>query len=207
MERFLPERGEPIPMSDEAVALRKANPLDVVEQVRDEIGQALQRYDHSNPDKQARSLFAVWEQCVKFQDTNDLILQHIYQLHVLLQSHYDDFLSEKTRIWKEIKDLEDSGGSGEEMDKHRKNLYALVDAHNRLILSTEKVILNAAKEHRNANFQSRFVFPVNQVNMMLGALMSAIAQAVNDPAVVKQIMDKIKVYTVVLKAPEEAKEM
>ena len=135
------------------------------------------------------SLHEVWSKCLKVHDDNALLRGNVLQMETMLMS--------ESKQWAQMRGVID--GKIEELDAEDEdfvqNAEALLDLNAKLIAQVTKLnrtIKDVRREVRAAEFQSKFLFHVNTVEMFMAALTGILMQALQSEEKRDYIMGQIR---------------
>lgn len=180
------------PAGAEGIALKS----DDIVTMKDSIGAVLQDYDRDNPE-QSRGLAKIWNDCFKFQDTNEMVRTNLYQIQVLLQKAFDEHINNDRQNRAYLKKLADTATVGNEAEKGiyksecervRKDRMA-ENAQMMKMAETAKALAN---EYRQCRTTQSYFLHITKVQQFALIIQAIIHQYIHQPDVLQEISKAIK---------------
>jgi hypothetical protein len=169
---------------------------DDVVTMKDSIGEVLKGFDSDNPEM-SRGLAKIWEDCFRFQDTNELVRTNLYQIQVLLQKAFDEHINNDRQNRKYLAGLADVAKVGNEAEKLiyktecervRKDRMA-ENAQMMKMADTAKALAN---EYRQCRTTQSYFLHITKVQQFALIIQAIIHQYIHQPDILQAISKAIK---------------
>jgi hypothetical protein len=180
------------PAGTEGITLK----ADDVVVMKESIGTVLKDYDAENPEA-SRGLAKIWDDCFRFQDTNELVRTNLYQIQVLLQKAFDEHILSEKRNRDYLKKLAEDKKDGTEatrelyrteQDRIRKDRLA----DNAQMLKMAETAKALANEYRQCRTTQSYFLHITKVQQFALVILARVHQFIHQPDILAEISKAIK---------------
>lgn len=169
---------------------------DDIVNMKDSIGGILQKFDEEKPEE-SRGLARIWEECFRFQDTNELVRTNLYQIQVLLQKAFDEHINNDRANRRYLKELADTAKVGNEAEKiqYKQECERVRKdrmAENAQMMKMAETAKALASEYRSCRTAQSYFLHITKVQQFALIIQAIIHQYVHQPDVLESISKAIK---------------
>lgn len=176
-------------------SLSLVNTTLAMEKLHEQTSRALQDYDLLNAGREgAHGLHEIWEECLKYTDTSELILHNLRQFQVLLQKIHEGYYSGSKSRMKRMDDLRDGIGTPEGLQKYLDAISEDRSASVTEIGMIDKIgrtIIAFAKEQRESAMAKRTAIHVTIVEKLALTFIGILHTHIHDQKLLKEVSDEL----------------
>lgn len=135
------------------------------------------------------SLHKVWEECLRVHDSHTDMYANIAQMEVMLQAQSRQWAKQQGVIAAQLKEL---NPQDKNFIKQTESLLKLNESMVGTITKLNRTIKDVKREIRAAEFQSKFLFHVNDVQTFMVGLTGILMQTLQNVADRDYVLDQVR---------------